>query len=532
MAGRKLSFHLRGVSEAEVAKAIHQLKAKKSSGIDGVSQELLKQVASVIIVPLTLVINKSISSGVFPHIWKRSRTVPIHKKGDKTLVSNYRPVSCLPAASKVLERVVLTQLETFVEKNQLLPKNQHGFRSNRSTETALASMVAEWSKKHDDGLHTGILLWDLSSAFDTIDVNILCDKLMVYGLSEKSVGWFRSYLTNRQQQIEIGNCLSQSETVSVGCPQGALLSPLLFILYVADLELWIPEVNIHGYADDFTTAVSARDEADVIRNLETNAKTILRYMASNYLAVNPQKTCFMIIRSSRKDHQVARVKIGDSTIDEENCHSILGVTVNNTLTWTDHVYGSRGLLSSVKQRVGTLRRLSYQIPRSYLSQIASAVVAAKIRYGIAVYGSVRKNETEPIANANKDLQVMLNKAMRIATGCRLADRVSVSDLTGYTGIQSVNRMSAQSKIMLAWQGVNVPNSSLDVYFGSAQSHTSSRIKERGDIRAFSRSSFGQRNFPDTAIRLWNSTPQDLRKSEKKQSAKTNCKKHVNSLPLL
>ena len=139
--------------------------------------------------------------------------------------------------------------------------------------------------------------------------------------------------------------------------------------------------------------------------------------------------------------------------------------------------------------------------------------------------------SDPVLETMHDLQIGINNAMRIAVGCRLADKVSVEDLVHRTGIQTVNRMSAQSKLMLAWQGINVPGSPLDEFFPRVQSHSGSRARQRGDVCASSKTSVGQRNFPETAIRLWNSTPHESRIENKKNSAKSAFKKFVEGLPL-
>ena len=168
-------------------------------------------------------------------------------------MSNYRPVSCLPAASKLLEKIVCEQLSEYFEKNGLLPKSQHGFRANRSTMTAWSEMQEEWSKNSEDKNMTGILLWDLSAAFDTLDPTIMCNKLKLYGLDENSVNWFNSYLTGRSQRTKIGQMISKSINLTSGVPQGGILSPLLYIIYVADFELWMKFSRIKSYADDSTS---------------------------------------------------------------------------------------------------------------------------------------------------------------------------------------------------------------------------------------------------------------------------------------
>jgi len=367
MQGRDHRFQLHPASEIDISKAFRKLKPKKSSGMDGISQELLKSIESVVKVPLQLIVNTSISTGTFPECWKHSKTVPIHKKDDPTLPSNYRPVSCLPVASKILESIVLTQLTDYFERNRLLPEQQHGFRSGRSTTTAVASMIAEWSKAHEENKTTGVLLWDLSCAFDTIDPNLLCSKLEIYGVKDRSIRWFKSFLTNRKQTVQVGSSLSEPGTLSVGCPQGSLLSPLLFLIYIADMELWVKHASIRGYADDTASSVSADVEDEVINKLETDADHVLKFMASNFLMANPKKTGFLLIRK-KQSTLLRTIKVGGQNIIESNVHRILGLTVNSRLSWADHIYGEGRLLSSINQRIGALKRISHHVPIQCLPQ--------------------------------------------------------------------------------------------------------------------------------------------------------------------
>ena len=147
------------------------------------------------------------------------------KKGNPRLLNNYRPVSCLPAASKVLEIVVCSQLSEYLELNKLLPRNQHGFRPRRSTMTAWNEIQLDWAQKTEDGLVTGVLLWDLSAAFDTLDCDGLCDKLQLFGVQQNSVKWVRSFLTGRRQRVKIGSRVSRPRIVPTGVPQGGCCRP-------------------------------------------------------------------------------------------------------------------------------------------------------------------------------------------------------------------------------------------------------------------------------------------------------------------
>ena len=215
------------------------MSKKKSKGNDGVSQECLLLGGEVLAAPLTKIINNSITSGIFPTGWKEAIVVPILKKGDPKDPKNYRPVSCLTAASKVLEKAVCQQLTRFIEIHKLLPNSQHGFRSGRSTMTALSSMQKNWIKNAEEGLMTGVLVWDLSAAFDTLDVGLFLKKLSLYGADELTLSWFRSFLTERTQRVRIGSSLSNALTLTSGVPHGGILSPIVFTLYTADMELWL-----------------------------------------------------------------------------------------------------------------------------------------------------------------------------------------------------------------------------------------------------------------------------------------------------
>jgi len=297
------------------------------------------------------------------------------------------------------------------------------------------------------------------------------------------------------------------------------------------MDLWVREAAVHGYADDTSTSVSAPDEATLISKLEVEAGRILRFMASNELTVNPQKTGLLIIRKNRLPN--IEITVGGERISESESHRILGLTVNGSLSWSDHVYGKGGLLAAVNQRIGAIKRLSHQIPRRHLPQIANAIVVSKVRYGLSLYCPTRTNEQEPTTGIVRDIQVALNKTMRAALGCRLRDRVPISELSARTRIQGVNQMSAADKLLLMWRTMNDPTSPL---INAIPTRTSigdgatSRAKTRGDIPVVARSSLGERNFPTPGIRLWNASKPSLRQARNVSAAKREIKAFTDTLP--
>ena len=274
MKKKNLKFTLKTVSEKTVNKVMKEMRKKKSVGHDNISQECLLLGKNVLTIPLTRIINASIKDGKVPETWKEAVVTPILKKGEKDEIKNYRPVSCLVTASKILEKIVCLQITEFIEKNNLLPKNQHGFRARRSTMTAHTNMQSDWTKNTEAGEKTGILIWDLSPAFDTLDIGLLLKKLEIYGFNELTCSWFKSFLTQRTQKVKIGNALSDARTLESGVPQGGILSPIVFTLFTADLEDWLIYTKLFGYADDVTTSVAGKNIEEMLKNLKVDCESI------------------------------------------------------------------------------------------------------------------------------------------------------------------------------------------------------------------------------------------------------------------
>ena len=236
------------VTEVQVEKAIRSLKNKSSSGIDFISPKVIKMSVEVLTVPMWHIINSSITEGDFPNSWKYAKVTPIYKnKGSRKDKKSYRPVSNLKSASKVLELIINQQILQFFENQGLFPKSQHGFRSKRSTFSAIANMHEEWLRQFREGNNSLVAFFDLSAAFDTLSKEIFCKKLKIYGFDEKSVEWFRSYLTNRSQMVMVGASMSEECRLNIGSPQGAILSPTIFIILISSEDFMLTK----GYSSSY-----------------------------------------------------------------------------------------------------------------------------------------------------------------------------------------------------------------------------------------------------------------------------------------
>ena len=282
--GKDLHFSLSHVTEDEVRKAIKRLKPKKSSGLDFVPPTIIKLAIDVITTPLTWVINSSLTSGEFPACWKSAKVSPIYKnKGSRYSKEFYRPVSNLKAISKVIEDIVNKRVLNFFEKNNLFPQSQHGFRQKRSTFSAVSVMHEKWLKNKESKSHQAVAFLDLSAAFDTLSKDIVCQKLKCFGFDKTSINWFNSYLSDREQRVMIGSTISDPISLKIGSPQGAILSPTIFIILISDMELYCPEAQLCGYADDTSVTVEDKKLNIVKDKCESAVKKLLVYMAINKL---------------------------------------------------------------------------------------------------------------------------------------------------------------------------------------------------------------------------------------------------------
>lgn len=267
------TFRLSPVGEESVLKLLQKLSPSKATGLDNIPAKFVREGASQLTTPITHIVNLSMHTNKIPVDLKNARVVPLHKKNSKTDPGNYRPVSILTITSKILERVVFDQVEGYLKHNKILYDLQSGFRPSYSTDSTLIHLTDHIKFQSDLGNYTGMVVLDLQKAFDTVAHDILLHKLEAIGMNDGSVDWFRSYLTGREQVVDINKTISPPCSIICGVPQGSILGPLLFLIYVNDMAGAV-KCKLLLYADDSALMVSHKDPSIIEKTLSSEMDLI------------------------------------------------------------------------------------------------------------------------------------------------------------------------------------------------------------------------------------------------------------------
>lgn len=256
------------------------VQTTKAAGIDSIGGRFLKDGAPILAQPISQICNLSIKSSKFLTDCKIAKLRTLFKKGSKTDPKNYRPISLLAIISKIIEKIIHDQVQTFLTKNEVFYKFQSGFRSNHSTDSCLSFLNDKILQGFDFGIYTGMILIDLQKAFDTIDHKILIEKMPYFGFSKDVINWFNSYLSGRIFKVSVNDTTSNSGNLTCGVPQGSILGPLLFLLYVNDMPQSV-ECDLFLYADDSCLVFQHRDPKIIEKQLNKDFASLCDWFVDN-----------------------------------------------------------------------------------------------------------------------------------------------------------------------------------------------------------------------------------------------------------
>lgn len=378
------SIFLKPVCAAEIIEIIDSLKNSNSTGPDDITTLLVKESKALIADVYAYIINNSFQYGIFPDLLKLSKIIPVHKKGDKDQIDNYRPIALISIFAKVIEKAMLDRLLNFLNKYKLLSNNQHGFTKNKSTISALVAFIHVIYKNLDKTNEVLASFIDLSKAFDCVNHEILLRKLSLLGIRGSCYHWFESYLFGRRQYVLCNGRESEVMSSKCGVPQGSILGPALFIIFINDLDATTTSSTITKYADDISLTSCSDNYLSLVKEVNQKLNHIYSYLSNNNLIMNDKKTVNMAFyASSNKCPQSALIKVNNKTITQTDSFKLLGITLDEYLKWDLHIDLLSSKLASICY---ALRQLKHICNSQVLKMYYHANFESVLSYGIVLWG--------------------------------------------------------------------------------------------------------------------------------------------------
>ena len=380
------------------------MKPHKGTGPNSLPTKVLLMLKDEIAHPLSIIFNISLKTGTFPNILKLAETIPIYKKGSKMDTCNYRPISLLSNINKLFEKMMYNRVFTFLEANKCIYNLQFGFRSKHSTNHALIEITEKIRCALDNHESACGVFIDLQKAFDTVNHDILVDKLMHYGIRGVANSWFKSYLTERTQYVSIDGYKSNKSPMQHGVPQGSVLGPLLFLVYINDLHTAIPYSNTYHFADDTHLLNTCVSPKQLQKRTNIDLKCLYKWLVANKISLNRSKTELIIFHSNKLNENFQfKIKINGHMLIPSDNIKYLGVYLDENLSGRQHCKILTGKLNRAN---GMLSKVRHYVPKDELMSIFHAIFSSHLTYNCQIWG------ISNYEHVNK-IQRLQNKALRI-----------------------------------------------------------------------------------------------------------------------
>ena len=477
------SFRFQDVSVSDVTRYLKNLKRRKAAGYDNLPPGLLKDAASVIARPLTHLINMSLNSGDFPAGWKIARVQPLYKSGPRDEFGNYRPISILPVISKIVEKVVHKQLTDFLQEHKLLSERRFGFTAKKSTELAVTLLNDDIRRNADNKLLTGCVFLDFSKAFDTLSHSKILSKMPAYGIYGKELDWITSYLFNRQQIVKYSGTSSSMGYVSCGVPQGSILGPLIFIIFVNDIVDCLKRTQIIKYADDTVLYVPGKSIEIIENELSSDLSILAEWFRENELILNLKKgkTEAMIFGTAKRLATINRnmiVKYQNTIINVATYYKYLGVEMDPTLTFQGHFCKA---YKKATGRLHLLRKLRPQLDAKAATTIYRSIIVPTLTYCSNLFISTSKTQSDKLVSIheravkcinNSDLSIPTIQSIKNRHACKFVKKSLDGNLTntfnGYFTMQNHLKDTRSNKNLLKLPKVRIEFAKKSIYFAAAK----------------------------------------------------------------
>ena len=502
------------ITTDEVLQIIKNLK-NSSHGHDQVKSQVVKYIAPQLTFPLTHLINLSLKAGIFPDKLKKAVITPIYKNGEKKSVKNYRPISVLSVFSKIYERVAYKQLITFLNSYNILSPQQFGFRNGFSSDYALISTMDHIISELNNRNSIIALGLDIRKAFDTINHKILIEKMDHYGIRNVTLSWFRSYLEHRTHQVKIDTYFSKEELITCGVPQGSILGPLLFILYLNDFVNVNPNNHNVLYADDTNIFFTTDPNAQNVDRINIQLDYLNKWFAVNHLSLSHEKTNYMFFSNNRPPENIM-LKIGNCILSQVRAAKFLGVMIDDKLTWIDHI---EYIKKKVSKCISIIFKVRYLLSTRWKLKLYKTFVLPLFNYCNIVWGSA------PISHL-RSLLVSQKKVLKMSLNLH---RYSPTDFVyESSGCHSINNINKIHCCIFMYKYVHniLPNTFQNRYMYFSDSHSYFTRQERNIRLPFPRINIFKKSILYRGPLLWNELTLDIKNSTSLDNFKYNIKKYI------
>ena len=494
------SFVLEPIVEEEAVNYIRAMNPSKSTGRHGIPAKYIKMSGSVIAPVLTNIFNACISTGYFPKVLKIAEVVPIFKKGERELCSNYCPISILNPFAKLFEKCLLDQLNNYFVSNNLISPNQYGFKKNCSTNEAVLDIYNKLLDNMDKKLITCSIFLDLRKAYDTIDHTILIKKVEKYGIIGLPLQLLASYLTDRQQYTIVNQYKSKSRDVICGIPQGSTLGPLLFNIYINDLPL-ASNSTIHLFADDTNLTLSHSNVSTLQQNINDELVNVSNWFKVNKLSINFNKTEFMVVTTKQNKPEL-KVSIDNNPIKQSHHIKYLGVFIDDNLNWKQQI---KEQCSKVARGSWALNQLKHFVDEQTLRSVYHCLIYSHLQHCISSWGTASKSTLAP-------LFILQKRSIRLLTGSGYREytnplfyRAKCLKLKDIYSLETAKLMYKIHNNVLSFANTDKFNLIKNCYTHKTRfSHKNNFFLPR------TRTRLGQKSLSFAGIKIWNEIPSSMK----------------------
>ena len=490
------TFEFKPVSTNYIRKQLKNLNPKKATGVDNIPPKILRAGATSLAIPLTKLVNQTLISGKFPDSLKLAQVTPIYKKEDPFQKKNYRPVSILPTISKIFERTISDQLINYFEN--IFHDFLSAFRPKFGCQTSLLRLVEDWKRALDRHEYVAAVLMDLSKAFDCLPHNLIIEKLKAYGLSDHSAGLMSDYLSNRKQRVKINESISEWKQIKKGVPQGSILGPLIFNIFINDIFYFINKATLSNYADDNTLSHNHTDVQVLKQTLELESSTLIRWFEDNQMQANPDKFQAISIGKATTE-KLTSFHIEGFDLDCEESVKLLGVEIDSLLNFDKHV---TDICKKVAKQINVLSRLSKFLNQDTRILIYKCFIKSNFNYCPLVWHFCSKQNTEKMEKLQfRALKFVYNDFN--SSYKDLLDRINMPTL--YIG--RIKQIATE--VFKCLNNIS-PKYIQELVSKRSTDHYSFRYVNSIDIPRVNTATYGKKSFRFEAAQVWNSLPNELR----------------------